>query len=199
MDERHGEQPDRTSAADDCVDRRLAARFLSGEEPAFDEIVRRHQGRVSQLVHRLLNCPADVEDVVQDVFVAVLSKLHQYRGDSRFSTWLTRIAVNQCRSHHRRRSIRRRGFVRLFEKFRTADVVENQRWSSDSHDTVREAVGNLPAKYREPIVLRYFEQMALPEIADVLNLTRGAVEVRLTRGRQRLKTILGPEFDRESP
>ena len=92
MDDNLVEQATQSTPTDDECDRHLVARFRGGDQSAFDEIVLGRQRRVTRLVHRLLGWPADVEDVVQDVFVAVLSNLQRFRSDSSFSTWLTTIS-----------------------------------------------------------------------------------------------------------
>ena len=108
MNETLMEKAEPTTWSDDEIDRRLVARFVAGDESALDEIVLTHQRRITHLVHRLLGWPEGVEDIVQEVFVAVLSNLHRFRGESRFSTWLSRIAVNKCRSHQRQQLLWRR-------------------------------------------------------------------------------------------
>lgn len=196
MDQNSVDQAALTTPSDDDIDRGLVARFLAGNESAFDEIVAAHTRRLAHLAYRLLGSCADVEDVVQEVFVAVLSNLHRFRGDSQFSTWLTRIAVNKCRSHQRRHLLWRRSRVRLIKRQQEASSNHQEDDSPESHDAVREAVQALPGKFREPIVLRYFQQMSVSEIADVLGLSTGAVEVRLSRARQRLKDELGHQYNK---
>lgn len=195
MDDNLANQAADTNPTDDEADRRLVARFLSGDQAAFDEIVSAHQRRIAHLVYRLLGWPTDVDDVVQDVFVSVLSNLDRFRGDSRFSTWITSIAVNTTRSHQRRRLFRRRHKRRLVDRCRqTSNNNHHESVSTEDHEKVRKAVRTLPVKFREPIVLRYFQEMSVTEIADMLGVSSGAVEVRLSRARRRLREVLGNSY-----
>jgi RNA polymerase sigma-70 factor (ECF subfamily) len=171
---------------------RRAERRLVAAPPTFEQLVADHQQRVSRLCYRLLGWREDVEDVVQEVFLAAFRALPEFRGESSGSTWLMRIAVNKCRSHVRKRI----ALLRLLTGARTTrkpgsgrpadrNLVDDERFQC-----VRRAVCKLPSKYREVIVLRYLEEMAVGEIADVLELTRNAVEVRLSRARRQLKEDL---------
>lgn len=174
-------------------DRRRIARFRAGDANAFDEIVRAHQKQVEGLAFRLLGDSDGLDDVVQDVFVTAFTGLRRFRGESQLSTWLTRIAINRCRSAIRRRRIFGRAMAwfrgRVADAYETSDAGE----SAETAARVRRAVYDLAEKYRVPIVLRYFENRSIAEIADLLAIAPGAVEVRLTRARQKLKTILGEQ------
>jgi RNA polymerase sigma-70 factor (ECF subfamily) len=162
----------------------------TGAAATFDEIVAVHQPRVAHLVDRLLGVPEDVDDVVQEVFLAVLRNLDRFRGQCRFSTWLTTIALNKCRSHRRGRLLRLRTWRRLAATMRDRSRGDPRAADMEAHEQVRRAVARLPAKYRETIVLRYFEQLDIAEVAEILRVSRGAVEVRLSRARHRLKEVL---------
>ena len=178
-------------------DRELLARFRAGQTAAFDEIVEAHQQRIVRLVFRLLGSPDEVQDVVQEVFLSVLQNLKRFRGESKLSTWLTRIAVNKCRSHHRRRLLRLRT---LFYLTKTLTVTSEQGGVTESaeiHDELRRAVRRLSPRYREPIVLRYFEELSVREIGEVLGISANSVEVRLTRARRKLREILSTRLGEE--
>jgi RNA polymerase sigma-70 factor (ECF subfamily) len=176
-------------------DRRRIARFNAGDLGAFDEIVREYQKQVEGLAFRLLGDSSGLDDIVQDIFVTVLTKLKHFRGESRFSTWLTRIAVNRCRTAIRRRRIWSRGMAWL--RLATVDsyVTPDVEGPAESAVRVRRAVYDLAEKYRMPIVLRYFENRSIAEIAEILDLAPGTVEVRLTRARHKLKTMLQSELE----
>jgi RNA polymerase sigma-70 factor (ECF subfamily) len=170
----------------------LVARFRAGDRGAFDELVLAHQDRVVRLVYRLLDRRDEVDDVVQEVFLSVLENLKRFRGDCRFSTWLTRIAINKCRSHRRWRLSRLRLLLwgTRNKALPAARMEHDGDKSAESSKAVCRAVDRLPAKYREPVVLRYFEDLSIPEIGEALGISANAVEVRLTRARQKLKRML---------
>jgi RNA polymerase sigma-70 factor (ECF subfamily) len=156
----------------------------------FEELVRRHQPRVARLAQRLLGWPADVEDVVQEVFIAAWRGYSKFRGESSPETWLTRITINECRRHRRRRLLKL-SFLRRFARHRNSNEPQASGLDHDERMAhVREKVRLLPARYREVIVLRYLEELDVQEIMKVLKLNRAAVDVRLHRGRVLLKEDL---------
>jgi RNA polymerase sigma-70 factor (ECF subfamily) len=155
----------------------------------FDAIVARHQPQVARLAHRLLGWRdrSAVEDVVQDVFLVALTRLKGFRGDSTVATWLAGITINQCRAH------RRRSFLRLKwlgEKWNRHDTNHQPPDVEETSQRVRDAVGRLPLRDREVIVLFYLEDFSVAQIAQLLGVKNNAIEVRLHRARQRLKTQL---------
>lgn len=168
----------------------LAQRFASGEASAFDDVVAEYAPRLGRLAHRLLGWSGqgdDVEDIVQETFVAALKRQRHFRGDASLWTWLSAIAVNQCRTRLRRRKSWRRwiGFQRERHDNSPAPVVQDE-----TTHRVREAVGQLKQDDREVIVLFYLEDQSIRQIAEMLGKTGNAVEVRLHRARQRLAVLL---------
>ena len=167
--------------------------------PSFDAVVRQHSGRIGALCYRLLGWRADVDDVVQDVFLAAYQALPEFRGQSRVSTWLTTIAINACRNHLRKR----KRWVQWFRsQARGAEpilipVAGKALTDCETHAQVREFVRQLPEMYREVVVLRYLEEMGIAEIATVLDLAKNTVEVRLSRARVMLRETLGPLMERD--
>jgi RNA polymerase sigma factor (sigma-70 family) len=175
----------------------LAARFQAGETASFDQIVAAHQQRIARLVYRLLGEPDDVEDMVQEVFLSVLQNLRRFRGESKLSTWLTAIALNKCRSHRRRRLLRPHSLLRLAKNLVTSCDQVQPSEAAEIQQELRRAVQQLPARYREPIVLRYFEEMSPSEIGRVLGVSPNGVEVRLTRARRKLRKMLSIRLGEE--
>ena len=170
-------------------DLRRHTRVADGAASTFPQLVAQHQARVAGLAYRLLGWRADVEDVVQDVFVTALEYLPGFRGDCRLDTWLYRLTVSQCRRERRRRFFRWRLLRAARDEAEppAPGAAETQERAAE----VRAAVRSLPQRYREVVVLRYLEDLPIEEIALILGLRRNAVEVRLTRARERLRQMLG--------
>jgi len=155
------------------------------------------------LVHRLLGWPGEVDDVVQEVFLAALRGLPRFRNRSSLATWLTRITINECRSQQRRRRLwwlapslalrALRGSAARAEatEERTDEPADHPALEREKFERVRLAVGRLPARYREVVVLRYLEQMSIEEISEVLTTRRETLQVRLHRARSLLRESLG--------
>jgi RNA polymerase sigma-70 factor (ECF subfamily) len=184
--------PETRNAAEE--DRQAIARFKAGDPGAFDDLVRQYQEQVHRLAFRLLGNAADLDDLVQEIFLTVFSQLKNFRDECAFSTWLMRITANRCRTSIRRRRI----FTRcLFWLRSNADGFYVPPPAGEADETaarLRQAVYRLTEKYRMPIVLRYFESRSIDEIAEILNVAPGTVEVRLTRARQKLRKILPDEM-----
>jgi RNA polymerase sigma-70 factor, ECF subfamily len=177
----------RTAVAEDSE---LIARIRSGDAGAFETLIARHQNMVGGLAFRLLGSTRDVDDLVQDVFLAVLLNVKKFRGDCALSTWLAQIAVNRCRTRLKRQERRRRWLGRFRrEKAETSEDPPAGE-AVERRQLIRQAVYRLPEKYCTPIVLRYFEHQEIERIAEVLQLSRNAVEVRLNRAREKLKGML---------
>lgn len=171
----------------------LAQRFAEGDAAAFEAIVAMHRPRITRLVYRLLGWPADVDDMVQEVFLSALTKCRKFRGESALATWLTVIALNKCRTHRRSLLSRwrtlRRASRRPIQMQAAADAATLK---DDTLAQVRDAIKRLNARDREVIVLHYLEDRGVPEMAELIGIRNNAVEVRLHRARQRLKKLLEP-------
>ena len=178
------------------ADQDIVARCRDGDREAFAELVRKYQSRVLTLATRILDNRSEAEDVAQDIFVKIFQSLHDFRGASRFSTWLYRIAVNHCLNHIRRRTRQQQTMV----------VTEPEDWNQESplsnpHKTleqkerwalVQAKLQSLSPEHRTIILLRDFEGLSYEEIADVLQLESGTVKSRLHRARMELKALLEP-------
>jgi RNA polymerase sigma-70 factor (ECF subfamily) len=178
----------------DSSDAALAVRLGREEPGAFEEAISLYRPRVARLARRLLGWPAsaaDVDDVVQDVFLAILTHARRFRSDSSLSTWITTITLNKCRSHRRawRSWLRRlrgmRDQAALSEAPADCGVEDIERFAQ-----VRQAVQALRPGDREVIVLHYLEHQDVADVARTLGLSRNAAEVRLHRARARLKVLL---------
>ncbi|MDB5289009.1 MAG: polymerase sigma-70 factor [Phycisphaerales bacterium] len=174
------------------ADTTLAQRLALGEAEAFEQLVALYQPRVSRLAFRLLGWNGDVEDVVQDVFVAALSKGKTFRGDASLWTWLTAVTLNLCRSRLRRAALIRRltgGLLR--PENREASAADAGLVEDETSGRVRSAVAALPPRDREVIVLYYLEERPVAEISELIGITTNTVDVRLHRARRKLKDLLG--------
>ncbi len=169
----------------------LTHRFGQGETCAYEELVHLHQERITRLVWRLTGWRnSEVDDIVQDTFLTALKKQSQFNARGNVANWLTTIAVNQCRSWHRKRLLN----LKLFKQFDHTPLAEPSDASLMDQETgrlVRQAVGKLPLKLREVTVFKYLEQLDIKEIARILKIEPNTVEVRLHRARQKLREYLG--------
>ena len=173
-----------------------AASLADATEPdkaALDRLIREHQSRITRLVRRLMAWPgesAEVDDVVQEVFLAAWVKRHQFRGDASAATWLTRIAINKTRNYARSKATWRR----VVEQFGRMMAHESSRPDTDANeinnDALKLAINKLKPSDRELIVLRYLEENSPEEIAELTGQKRNTIDARLSRARKRLKELM---------
>jgi RNA polymerase sigma-70 factor (ECF subfamily) len=177
-------------------DKILLDRFVAGEREAFEQFVALHGPRVSRLAYRLLGWHGDVDDIVQDVFVAALENGHKFRGDSGLQQWITTITLNKCRSHLRRKFLKLK-WLRSRSPEEPSDVSSDvDPLRDETSSRVRTAVRALPPRDREVIVLYYLEDRTVAQMSQLLGDSENAIDVRLHRARKKLKELLG-EFMRD--
>ena len=180
----------------------LVDRSLDGDTEAFEALVRRHQCRVYRTALALTGNPEDAEEALQDTFLSVYQHLGEFRRDSRFTTWLTRIAINAALHKVRRRresvslddpEVAEGEFLpKRFESWR--DNPERLYAAEETRQIVEEAVLSLPPAYRVVFVLRDVAEMDTVEAAEVLGLTITALKSRLLRSRLMVREALAARF-----
>ena len=165
----------------------------------FDLIYRDNVQRVGRWAGWLVRSASEVEDVVQDVFLTAHRLLPRFRGDSQISTWLFRLTVNAAR-HHRRRQQRRRwlqfGFRMLTVAEPAAPSPAEQLQASRELQLVREALADLPEKYRTVLILSRLEGMSGEQIAEITETKVATVWVQLHRARAELAARYGELSER---
>jgi RNA polymerase sigma-70 factor (ECF subfamily) len=194
---------DATVPAPQPSDEMLASRAAAGDESAFEEIVRRYQGRVFRLACRLTS-DTDAPDVLQETFLQVYRHVKSFRGESQFGTWIYRIATNAAMMHRRTRARRPAepldGFLPRFDAdgrhvstpaelqvaARADELLDRQLLA----EKTREAVSRLPELYRDAFVLRDLEEISTSEVARILGVDPAAVRQRVHRARLMLRGFL---------
>jgi RNA polymerase sigma-70 factor, ECF subfamily len=175
----------RQQDADDADVRRV----LAGDQAAFAGIVHRWQARLVNLAWRFCHDRTLAEDMAQEAFVRAFRNLHTFRGESAFSTWLTAIALNVYRSALRDRDPLPVALVPTRIRAAEAGPLAGLQ-TAERASAVRQMVLRLPPRYREPIVLYYFEEMNLAETARILGIPEGTLKARLHRGKEFLRRRL---------
>jgi len=179
-------------------DELLIEQFRRGDESAFEKIVERYSADVAALANRLLGWPGEVEDVTQEIFLAAFLGLKKFRCECSLKTWLFTITINKCRSFRYRRLLRLRKFSHAVGKtpLLLAHTAHNSPMGREEFNRIRCAVAALPAKYREPVVLRYLQELGTDEISRILGISKNTLHVRLSRARKRLEPELTKLIDR---
>jgi RNA polymerase sigma-70 factor, ECF subfamily len=172
----------------------LVGRFIAGDAEAFTRIVTLYSPRVAALAYRLMGYRGEVDDLVQDVFLAALEQRKRFRAESGLWTWLTSITLNRCRANQRRQRVRNAA-ARLIGRPRTDAPADVSAIIDESAARVRRAVAELSDRDREVIVLHYFEHLPIAELCELLGERQSAVTVRLHRAREKLRHVLNEHTD----
>ena len=185
----------------------LVVRAKAGDETAFTDLVNHYDRRVFRMAKQITQNEEDAEDVLQETFLKAYSHLDDFQGNSKFYTWLVRIAVNEALMKLRKR--RSDKAVPLDDPIDTGeDVVAREIavWDENPEDTysreelgaiLDEAVQSLKPAYRTVFILRDIEEMSIEETAEALNLSISAVKSRLLRARLQLREKLTRQFKRK--
>jgi RNA polymerase sigma-70 factor (ECF subfamily) len=188
---------------DEDPDRELVERWQSGDRNAFELLVTRHQRRVFRLLLRMLGSHADAEDVAQETFLNLHRHGHRFRSESRFSTFVYRVAANAALN--RRRSLARaqaredalaREETATYEGAARDPSPEAAVGGAEVRARVQDALLELSSTLRLPLVLYDIEGLSYGEIASILEVAEGTVKSRIHRARQALREALG-RFVRE--
>ena len=175
----------------------IVERALTGDAQAFGEIVRRWERRIFALTYGMLGREEDARDATQETFLAAFRNLRGFRGEAKVSSWLHRIAVNQCISRQRRSKVRSESALED-EQETNANSFATPTHHSPAHVTegrqqtvaVRRAVNSLPLELRQVVVMKEFEELTFREIADVLDLPLSTVKSRLYTALKQLQMRL---------
>ena len=168
---------------------------LRGRTALFELLMRRYNERIYRAARSIVRDDEEAEDVMQQAYVNAYTHLRQFNGSARFSTWLTRIAVNEALARLRRRG-RYEAFdedssnVEPFMSHRPAENPERQAFAHELRDLLEWAIDRLPNGMREVFVLREVEGLSTMEVAECLGVSEDVVKTRLSRGRALLRQLL---------
>ena len=186
------------------LEAKLIERLVARDERAFNELVRNYERRVFGLVFRMLGSRAEAEDLTQEVFVQVFKAIGSFRGESKLSTWIYRIAVNLCKNRTKYLRVRHAG-----EQDQIDDVAERLQPSEARHanvaqvdrpdeavagrqveEIVRRAIAEVDEGFRECLILCDVEELSYEEIAEITQLPVGTVKSRIFRARAQLRELV---------
>jgi RNA polymerase sigma-70 factor (ECF subfamily) len=182
-----------TNAASAISDEEVVERVRDGETALFEVIMRRYNQRIYRVVRSILGNDGEAEDVTQEAYVRSYTHLNQFDGRAKFSTWLTRIAVHEAlaRLHKRQRFVEidatsesMEGGMSLESKLPSP---EQEVMTKTLKVILEAAIDRLPQTYRSIFMLREVEQMDTAETAECLDISEGAVKIRLHRARALLR------------
>ncbi|BDC51803.1 RNA polymerase sigma factor [Bryobacterales bacterium F-183] len=180
-------------------DDQLVTRSQGGDQAAFEELVRRHENTCIKLAVSILRDAAEAEDEVQNSLWKAYSRIHQFQQDSKFSTWLSRIVVNQCLM--RLRKAKRARLLHLDEPWNSESAStlnglelpdqdpnpEHDLAGREIKEVLHKEVSRIPPALRKVLELRDVQELPMPEVASRLGISAPAAKSRLLRARQELR------------
>ena len=186
----------------DTQEQNLVKRIQNGEPDKFYELVKPYERRVYTAAFAILRNAADAEEVAQEAILKAFANLRQFRAESKFSTWLIQIAVNEARMRRRKEHAEIMEPIgerqeedgtyapREFADWREIPSEALER--SEVRELLLESLASLGSKYREVFVLRDIQHLSIEEVADALGISRASVKTRLLRARLMLRDLLAP-------
>lgn len=173
-------------------DNALLIKVKNGDHQAFAEVVKRNEDRIANVVYGMLGKSSEAEDVGQEVFIRFYKNIDKFRGDSKLSTYLTKIAVNLSLNELKKRK------KHTFNDIDSAlEKNSEERTTSESEqyevkELIEKALLKIEPDYRSVVILRLIEGYSTKEVSTMLDIPLGTVLSRLSRGQKKLKTILTP-------
>ena len=186
------------------ADSELIARILGGQTALFELLMRRYNERVYRAARSIVRDEQEAEDVMQQAYVNAYTHLRQFNGSAQFSTWLTRIAINEALARVRLKS-RYQPFdeeqsnVEPFMSSRPSENPERQAFTRELATLLESAIDRLPSGMREVFMLREVEGLSTHEVAACLDVSEDVVKTRLSRGRVTLRRLLAEQTGATAP
>lgn len=177
----------------------LIKRILAGEKELYEILVRRNNQKLYRVIRTYLKIEAEIEDVMQNSYIKAYSKLHQFKLNASFSTWLTRIAINEAlaRLNEKGKIYNLRGDNKDLSKPLILEIPDSGELNpqdkmirNESKVLLENAIDRLEVKYKAVYIMKEVEEMSIKEISDALDITASNVKVRLHRAKSMLKEYL---------
>jgi RNA polymerase sigma-70 factor (ECF subfamily) len=184
------------------TDEQLVRRTLDGDTEAFGEIVRRWERKIFALCYGMLGCKEEALDATQETFMLAYKNLKGFRGDSKISSWLHRIAVNQCLTRMRNDKKASESYLEdEIENNPSAIPISPENASPlkaverrERIEFVRKAMSSLPVELKQVLIMKEFEEMTFQEIAEILDIPVSTVKSRLYLALSLLRRKLEQKF-----
>jgi RNA polymerase sigma-70 factor (ECF subfamily) len=176
----------------EITDEELALRVQGGHTDSFAVLVERYEAKLMRYARKFLRDPDDAKDIVQEVFIKAYENIQSFDATRRFSPWIYRIAHNEFVNAIKKRA---RGPVLgidldvIFPHLVAGETADDIALERDTRQILESCLDELDPKYREPLVLYYFEGLSYKDMADVLHIPMSTVGVRLARGKSMLQKV----------
>ncbi|MGM7681268.1 RNA polymerase sigma factor [Cytobacillus sp. Hm23] len=175
------------------TDKELIKDIQAGNQASMEVLVKRHYKVVYAFVYRKIGDKETAYDLTQEIFIKMMKSIHSYSSKAQFQTWLLTIAVNHCRDFFRSKAYQQSSQTEEFDESFQSNKNEGVHYifeKSENRKMIKSAIHELPEFQSEAILLKYFHDMKIKEIAQVTNTNVSTVKSRLKQGMAKLKMIL---------
>ena len=181
----------------------LIKRAQSGDVAAFEALIEAYEQKVFHIAYRMAGNPDDAADMAQEILLKIFRNVGKFKGESKFSTWVYRVATNTCLDELKK--AKRKAAYSLDEEFETeegqlgvevadtAPTPEQRVEGQEIRDAITEAISRLSEEHRQIIILRDINGLTYEEVADILDCSLGTVKSRISRAREQLRKILSQD------
>lgn len=183
---------------DHLTDEEIVNRVIDGEKSLFEVIMRRYNQRLYRIQKGYISDEEDVKDTLQTTYIKAYKELYTFRGEAAFSTWLTRIAINEALLFIKKQ--KSHSNLHLYgsdddkpEATSTFNSPDQQSIDQETREVLEKAINKLPSKYRSVYIMREVEEMSTKDTALALDISESNVKVRLMRAKEKLRDILENE------
>ncbi len=171
------------------TDEQIVAKVINGDLELYEQIVSRYQVKLGRYIKRLTNRSEEVDDILQEVFIKAYKNLRGFDQKLKLSSWIYRIAHNESVNLIKSSWIQKITSLDNFFDFGQNDSVEKEIDQKELFKQIARCLKKLDIKYREPLVLFYYEEKSYQEISDILRIPIKTVGVYIHRGKQKVKKL----------
>lgn len=177
----------------------LIKKAIDGDEAAYKQLLENYRGAIYNLLYKMVRNKEETEDLLQEAFMKAFNALPSFNEEYAFSTWLYKIAINNCIDHMRKKKLKTYSINKpvqakdgeLDREFPdTSMSPDKEVLSKERSKIIESAIAELPENYKVAIILRHSEEKSYEEIAQILNIPLGTVKARIFRAREMLKKKL---------
>ncbi|HVW95881.1 MAG TPA: sigma-70 family RNA polymerase sigma factor [Mucilaginibacter sp.] len=185
------------STIKDLSDEQIVARIVGGEQQLYENLMRKYNSRMYRISMSIINDNAEAEDIMQIAYINAYRQLANYRQQSSFGTWLTRILINESLLHKKRKTKKDKALMETTFIDEHHETPLNGLMNKELKSILEQAVASLPEKYRLVFVMREVQGMSTNETMEVLALGESNVKIRLTRAKEMLRAELSKAWKPE--
>lgn len=164
--------------------------FENDKDKLLSQLIKDYATDLKRIAYLYVNDLVECEDIIQEVFISSYKNLSNYRHESSYKTWLIRITINKCKDHRKRWSVKNMIYKSEVFPAETNDSAEDQYIQGLNSQEIIKHISMLSTKYKEVLILYYFQEMSMSEISEVLEININTVKSRLLRGKGMLQSKL---------